>query len=60
MPGARAGFLPWILGRAVPKHGLPPAGRSAGSNRRTQPDRNFECTWVPAVKRNPLVSTFIN
>lgn len=57
---SRCWLPPMVLGRVVPKRGLSPAGRSAGSNKHMPPDRYFECTWGPAVKRNPLVSTFIN
>lgn len=37
-----------------------PTGHSAGSHKHAPTDQYFECAWGPAVKRNPLVITFIN
>lgn len=55
-PVLASGWIRVVRSRNI----VSPAGHSAGSNKRTLPDQYFECTWGPAAKRNPLVSTFIN
>lgn len=55
-------FLLWIQGVLLTRidcDAHPPRRHSAGSGKHTPTDQYLECTG-PAVKRNPLVSTFIN